>query len=262
MRTALELFVGERFSDIVQNMDDLELLRMFSVDLAMDRLRIRALDKAIEAQEIEIGRLKRRFYLPSLGGMARYERRLEEDRPTPDLPPGFPDIIPEPGPDEWTVALQLTLPLFEGGRRTHELAQAEARLRGMRAELEMLRQTAEEEVRGSLDSLSHSYPNIVLTRRSAEAARRNLEVVSEQYARGALSIIDLLDAQTQAVAQEQAAAVAVYAMVSDLLQYQRSISWMGVVTSDRERADFRQRLERYLSARGSPPEPGGVAHVP
>ena len=252
--TARTLFLGESFLALVGNLDELDRLADFSAELAMDRLRIRALGRMIEAQRIEVDRLKRRFHLPSVGGMARYERRLDEERLPPTLPPGLSDFLPESGRNEWTVGLKLSLPLFEGGLRVHELGRAEADLRRLKAELALLRRAAETEVRNQLSALYHSYPNIELRERSAETAREHLDVIREKYARGAVSILELLDAQTQAITQGQAASAALYAMVSDLLRYHRAIGWMGLVPSSEDREEFRRRLEAHFANR---PPTGG-----
>lgn len=246
---AIELFLGEKFIRLVENMESFDRLRAFSIDVAMERLRIRSMEKHLEAQKIEVDRLGRRFYLPTVGGSAHYERRLSENRPSADipLPGGISGFDLDPGRDDWTLGIKISFPLFEGGRRVKELSAARAELKGLRAELDRFKQISEQEVRDQLDALYHSYPNINLTRVSAETARENLNVVREKYARGAVSIIDLLDAQTQAIAREQAASVAVFAMVSDLLRYQRAISWMGMLPNQKEKADFRQKLENFLS---------------
>jgi outer membrane protein len=244
-QTAFDSLIDARFADVLQQRNEFERLRAFSIDLAMERMRIRAMAKQIEAQRIEIGRLQRRYYLPRLGATARYERRLSEDRTTLPPIPGLPldQIDLDPGRDDWMIGIRLSIPLFEGGRRGHELAGANAELERLRYDLAYLEHTAEEEVRNQLNALLHSYPNIHLTRISAQAARQNYEVVSEKYARGAVSIIDLLDAQTQVITRDQAAAVAVFEMVSDLLQYLRSISWMGMFQDIDERNAFMKKLD-------------------
>ncbi len=247
---AIELFLGEKFINLVQNMESFDRLSAFSIDVAMERLRIRSMEMHIEAQKIEVGRLERRFYLPKVGGSAHYERRLSEDRPAADipLPGGISGFDLDPGRDDWSLGIKISFPLFEGGRRVKELSAAKAELKGLRAELDRFKQISEQEVRDQLNALYYSYPNIKLTRVSAEMARENLNVVRDKYARGAVSILDLLDAQTQAIAREQAASVAVFAMVSDLLRYQRAISWMGILRTQEEKADFREKMEKFLSS--------------
>jgi outer membrane protein len=244
-QTAFSRLIDAQFADILQQRNEFERLRAFSIDLAMERLRIRAMAKQIEAQRIEIGRLQRRYYLPRLGASARYERRLSEDRTTLPPIPGLPldQIDLDPGGDDWMIGIRLSIPLFEGGRRRYELAGAKAELERLRYDLAYLEHTTEEEVRNQLNALLHSYPNIHLTRISAQAARENYEVVSEKYARGVVSIIDLLDAQAQVITRDQATAVAVFEMVADLLRYLRSISWVGMFQDIDERNAFMKKLD-------------------
>ena len=48
-----------------------------------------------------------------------------------------------------------------------------------------------------------AFSNIFIDRRAATASENNLKLLTEQYTRGVVSIIDLLDAQTQFVQTQQ-----------------------------------------------------------
>ena len=61
-------------------------------------------------------------------------------------------------------------------------------------------------------------------RKSADAAARTLELVQDSYARGAASILDLLDAQNNALTSELAAVTAVYDFLDDWAEVQRSVA--------------------------------------
>jgi outer membrane protein TolC len=126
-----------------------------------------------------------------------------------------------------------------------------------RSELERLlqtreraRQLIEQQTLLTTAAIDSSQPNIQLRRRAAASARKNLDIIRDKYARGAASIIELLDAQNQTFAQDQAAAVAGYEFLQDLIDFQRSLSWFEKFGSEESRAAWVRRLKAYLAERG------------
>ena len=98
-------------------------------------------------------------------------------------------------------------------------------------------------------------PQQALAEGSAEAARRNLELVSDSYERGVVSIVDLLDAQNAALVSDQVAANAVFDFLIDLMEVQRSAVNFDFFLSAADRAAWFQRLERAFAE----PEPTGAS---
>jgi outer membrane protein TolC len=251
-------FLGGALTRVVDDMQALARLRDFSLETAMKRDRIQALEQGIEARRMALGMHRRSFFVPRLGAGLEYEQELsrqEAEARTISLP-GQPPL-PLPGSKEayqetWSARVTLSLPLFSGGARAHEMSLARIRLGRLNAEREAFGQMIREEVDTSLDRLLHSWPDIELRRRAADNAARNLDLVREKYAQGTVPILVLLDAQNQALAQEQAAVLAVYAYLGDLLRYQRAIDWMQVARTSRERLEFARKLKESLS--GAAPE--------
>ncbi len=242
-------FLDGRLVHAVRDAHDLERAREFSRRVALERYSIKSLEKRIQAQELALEQNERSFYLPKLGASLQYDHLLDAQRSgTEDaLQPAY-----RAEEDTWGVGLQLTLPLFEGGGRVQATKLAKTKLGTLRAQLDKLRQVTEEEVLLRVNDLRHSWPNIELTASAAENARRNLSVVRDKYTRGKASILDLLDAQNQAITQEQNAVIAVYTYVADMLRYQRAISWMQVDRTPGEREAFVQAMEQALGKADRP----------
>jgi outer membrane protein TolC len=136
-----------------------------------------------------------------------------------------------------------SLPLFVGTDRVFELRQARASLALATDTKTQLAQLLEQRARSALQALRGSYPAIELNRSAAESSMRNLEIVRDKYASGRASIIDLLDAQSQAFRLKQQAAIAVYDYLGDLLEFQRSISFFEMFASAASRSELVTRLE-------------------
>ena len=119
----------------------------------------------------------------------------------------------------------------------------------LRTERAIIAQRLEQDVRSSLHQAGFSYANINLTRDAAEASARNLELVTDLYQRGAADIIQLVDAQNQALGAALAAANALYNFLIDALRVQRASGSFALEGTEEERDDFIRRLDAFAAQR-------------
>ena len=104
-------------------------------------------------------------------------------------------------------------------------------------------------MRDSVYDVAASRLAITLLRRAAEAARNNLDLVADTYTQGRVSLVDLIDAQTNALNAEQGAADAVNDYLLDLMRVERAMGQFMFFGSDEERETWIQELEMYASER-------------
>ena len=119
----------------------------------------------------------------------------------------------------------------------------------MATERAVIAQRLEQNVRAALHQAGFSYANINLTRDAAEASARNLELVTDLYQRGAADIIQLVDAQNQALGAALAAANAMYDFLIDALRVQRASGSFSLEGSQEVRDDFLRRLDAFAAKR-------------
>jgi hypothetical protein len=113
----------------------------------------------------------------------------------------------------------------------------------------IIAQRLEQDVRSALHQAGFSYANIDLTSDAAEAASRNLELVTDLYLRGAADIIQLVDAQNQALGAALAAANALYDFLIDALRVQRAAGAFSLEGTQEERDDFVERIDAFAAKR-------------
>lgn len=155
-------------------------------------------------------------------------------------------VVPEQKDFYWTVALNLSFDLFDGGAKFAELEKSEIELSKLQIEKESLENIIEQNIRGSLHQSGSSYAGIEEANKSSEAANKNLELVVEAYSTGAASIVDLIDAQNSALVANQLAVDAVYDFLIDLLRVERSMGKFYYSLDETERQSFLERLEVYI----------------
>lgn len=207
-----------------------------------------AIDAQIAAQARYRTATTRVLFVPDVVLFGDVLHRFWDDGAGSEFPSGFP----APKDTRWNVGVQLSLPLFAGGSRLSERSVAGAELERLRIERQDTAQRVEQRMRSALHQLGASRAGMKHTRDAADAALQTLDVVTELYSRGAISIIDLLDAQNNAFIANLEAADAVYDFLLDLMEAERALGVIQFFASDETRAGFYQRLDAYYRAHGSP----------
>lgn len=248
-------FLGDRFFNLVRTEADLAALLAFSVEQALKNSPgLKALDKAVEAQEIAVRKAVRKYYLPSASARFTYNDIVDQDF----TGAGFEDVVPGPGgqipsmrdiDEEWSFGVGLSYPIFQGGARKVQVEKARADLVRLEETRIRARQLIEQRVQLAMYALRSSQPSIRLSRFAADRAQKNLDVIQEKYAEGTVSILDLLDAQNQAFLQQQSAAIAEQEYLTDLMEYQRAISWYEFEKTPEQQSEWLNKFEAFREER-------------
>ena len=103
-----------------------------------------------------------------------------------------------------------------------------------------------------LHRTASSWPAIDLSREAQAAADENLANVTEAYARGAVSVTDLIDAQETALIAGLSASDAKYGFVTDFVQVLRSMGEFEILLDPASREAWYARVETWF--REHPPQ--------
>lgn len=232
-----------------QLMHNPKYLRAFNSFAIEEGLRLapelKFLDAEIAAQERIIVRAKREYWLPDFtveGNVDQVFSDSGEGQRNQDAT-GLDDT-------DWSVGVFARLPLFEGGRKTATLRKSRELLLQLKTERMATAERIGQRILAASNNTRASYPSINLSREAAEAARRNLQLVTESYVQGIKSIIDLLDAQNQALISDLDAANAVYNFLIDLMGVQRSIGEFVIFKPKAEQQAWMDRARGFLNSDG------------
>lgn len=216
-------------------------------------------DTAIAAQERALTAAKRSFWTPTVGLQAGLDQRLVEDGAGSDagslFSPGAGLLLPTQDDTFWSLAVNVSLPLWTGGSRVADRIRAEEELHRLQLERDSAAERIEQRIRTALEAARASGAGIDLSKRSAEAARANFELVEDAYTRGAVTILDLLDAQETALVADQAAANAVYDFLIDLMEVQRASNRLDFFQSVQGRRELLEQLDAWFRQHGVDPRP-------
>lgn len=228
---------------------------------------LRQLGAVIDAQERLLTSSRLGYFLPSISAFGTYANRFYASEiaspfQLPSLssapPPGtageaflyqllgsFSPVLP--ADRNWSVGIQLSLNIFNGFTSKASTDQAAYTLQRYRLQKKSLTDRVALLIRADMERVKASHFAIQQAELEQSAARRTLEIVMESYSRGAVSILNLLDAQNSALRADQVASNAVYDFMVDYVSLQGSIGEFDVLMTAGEREDLLQRLKDFMA---------------
>jgi outer membrane protein len=202
-----------------------------------------SLNSAIEAQQRALASAKNSYWAPTLALQAEYSSLFSKGGAGSTFDTQYDD-------ENWNVALNLSFPLFSGGSKYADRRKASEELEQMQIQYEAIAEKIEQRIRSSLYIVGATFASIRELTLSAEAAAKSLKVVQDAYARGAVSILDLLDAQNAALVSQELAENAVFDFTIDLMAVERAAGKFYLQLSEEEAQQYLQRLEAFYVEKG------------
>jgi len=235
----------------INNPKSFQVFRDFVVKKGLDQSpELMAIDEQIEAQKIIYEYAKRSYWSPDIsvqGNVGNTFSRSGEgsDFNSASLPPSLSPYFQGPEDTYWSVALNITIPLYEGGAKSAlkiKSLETENQLKFFRNQIE---NKIAENIRLTLHEAGVSFPAIKLSRLSASSSKKNLDLVVDAYSKGAVSIVDLLDAQNNSLVAKTMAENAVYDFFMDFISTERAAGWFSILMNPQQRQALLQEFEAF-----------------
>jgi outer membrane protein len=213
----------------------------YAVDAALANApEIAQANSVLDARKRQLTSAGRAYYIPDIALAASGSSFTEKSGAGSEAMVGAPDD------ESWNVTLQATLPIFTGGLRGAERSQARHELRASEADRASAIDGIEARTRVYLHRTASSWPAIDLSREAAAAADENLTNVSEAYARGAVTVTDLIDAQETALSAGLGATDAKYGFMIDFVNVLRSMGDFEILLDPASREAWYGRVEKWF----------------
>ncbi len=230
-------FLEGKLDPVYDNTSSWDKFRKFVVRFAVDNApEIKALDKTIEAQDIQVGQRTRRWFLPVFSINLGYNYELYR---TPEMS--------NVDKYNYTFDVRASYPIFNGLERLYAVQREKTVLTGFEREHQLVSDLVERRTRTAMRRVESSFPTIKLYNSAAKNAKQNLDLVQDKYAQGIVNVTDLLEAQNQSLNSNLNAAAAQYTFLIDLVDFQRAISWFEDDKSEEAREAFLEKVEAAVS---------------
>ena len=106
-----------------------------------------------------------------------------------------------------------------------------------------------------LARITSSYPSVALSREAAVAARDNYDKVTDAYARGLVSVTDLISAQDASLSSDLAQAQAIFTFLIDFADTLRVSNNFDLLLDPRSRASWYDTVDAWFRDHGMPLPP-------
>ncbi len=178
-------------------------------------------------------KLKR--FVPSIALTAQGEREIDR---------AGVGATPNPYEDSWYIGANLSLPLFNGGAVSVDIAQVNSTIRTLQLQKKQIEQSIELRVRAATLEAMQTMVNLNSSKEAASLANKSLRLVQDSYAKGSGSIAELYDAQNETLTAEISALNAVYEFIVAMLSIERAI---GKFSIKQTTADQQKLLEKVTT---------------
>ena len=218
-----------------------DFLTDFVVEQALDVApELQQLDAQHAAKEREVSNLARATWLPDFVLSGQSLGNLHNSGVGSDQ---FDDS------GNWLVGVTATLPLVSGGGLRADRRRAQLELEQIDRLRQSTRMKIEQRVRSGVHQASASFAFIALSDQAARASSANLDLVTDAYAKGVVSVIDLLDAQNASLQADEASANAAFDFLVDMMEVQRASGVFDLLNPPAEREARARQLRDYVDRR-------------
>jgi outer membrane protein TolC len=212
-------------------------------EAALNSPEIRQLDANIASLERRLTSFKLKRFVPAVSLNSEAQRVFSRDGAGSDVAGVDPDN------ESWSVGLNLSIPLFEGGATSHNISQTKIEIQKLQDQRTQLLQSLELGVRAAVLDLVTKGVTLRSSRKSAGFAEKSLALVQDSYAQGKVSIVDLVDAQNSSLNSNLTALNSVYEFMTSLLETERSVGRFTLLTTPAEQEEYSKRLQIFLNER-------------
>lgn len=238
----LSILTDARFQSYVTNQIHwLAFQDFYKAEAITNAPELKSYDAQLRATERNILAQQRGHYIPDVSLKVQAGRNLSQSGA------GALDTMSK---DSWTVSVGARLPIDISGKRRKNITRSELQ----KEQLSLTHQATEQQIVSNtgkaLFTIGSSYPNIQLSKQAAKAAEESLALVQDAYAKGAVSISELLDAQNNALNANLAAVNAEYRFLQDYMILMRAAGDFKPILNGRYSSDWFSRLHQFFKEKG------------
>jgi outer membrane protein len=205
---------------------------------------VKRVAELIAGQQRAVTSARRAFYIPDLVAIATASDQFSRGGA------GSERTASTPGNTAWFVGIQAKLPIFSGGALEARLSESRHQLRQFDTQRDATVDAVDARARSVLARITSSYPAIALSREAAAAAHENYTQAAEAYARGVISITDLISAQDASLNAELSQAQATFTFLIDFADTLRVSNSFAVLLDPQTREPWYDTVDTWFRTRG------------
>jgi outer membrane protein TolC len=263
------LFISnKKLQSYLEDPLSLAILTEYMVKEGLDRAHeLHQMDAVIQAQQRALTSSRNAFIMPTIGAFVRYDNNFykssqprpfqlsEIPAPPAGLDPNVPLYLGQlfsavtpalPDRHDWTIGIQFSFNLFSGLSKLVNEQKAREQLKQYQLQRQATTNRVALRIRTEMQNAKSTYFAIEQTRLRLEAARKTIDLVTDAYSRGAVSILNLLDAQNAQLYANQLTIHAYYDFMITYFQLQRAMGQFDMLMTPEKQDEFLQKLIQFM----------------
>lgn len=209
---------------------------------------LKSLQYNIEAVERNLRLNSSGRFLPTLALQGQYNRTFSRSGAGSTVPAGSTQLD-----DSYNAGLNLSIPILNQNRTNIERQSSIIQKDQLNINRENTMLGIDGNIRTGVLNVVNQIANIELSQVSEKAANESLELTQVSYTSGAVSIIQLIDAQNNYLNAQLASTNAVYNFLINSLQLERFLGYYFLLRSNEENSAFTQRFLEFMNIRNNGP---------
>lgn len=235
---------NEGFLDILESPVKIQEFTQFFISQNIDDIpEIKSIDFLIEGKEREYKTAARRRFTPSVALEANAAWDMKDPWGENDDNKGKEDY--------WQLGVGFELPIYSGGDIEYEKKQVSSELKSLESNKEAIAEEFGIIISSRITELSVGYETLKNAKMSTFASEKNLELVRDNYAKGTVSITNLLDAQRDAVTSKEEEVIATYRFLITLLDLERTVGSYYFNSNNSFKLSVDNKIQRINSTGGT-----------
>ncbi len=241
-----EIFTELDLEKLSNFLDDISFREIFIRFLVQEAIKespeLKALNKQLEVAQASVRLANTGRFIPDVALQGQYNYTFSRSGEGSTYPTGF--IAPPDG--YYTVGLSFSLPIFQQNKQNINLQIAKITSTQIELLIEQTERNIERQVENNALDALNQISNLQLSEISLESAAENLDLIQTSYSNGAVSIIQLIDAQTNLLNAQISNNNALYNFMLSVLRLERSLGYFFFEKDVSERDAFKNRMEAFL----------------
>ena len=238
----LNILSNERFEKYVGNQIQWQAFQEFyQLEALKNSPELKSFDSLVEVNAREILSNQRGHYIPDVSLVAQAGRNINQS--------GL-GALTDIEKNSWSVGVQASLSFDLSGQRRDTTSRKQLEKKQLELQQKSTAQRIITVTGQALFNVGSSYPSIELSHASADAALESLALVRSAYAKGNVSISELLDAQNNALSARLQAADAEYAFLQDYIGLMRAAGDFKPLLDGQYSNQWFDRLIQHFRSKG------------
>ncbi len=238
--TIFSIYSANSIEKYIDNQKSLDIFTRFFIGQCINNsYEIKGLNEKKLSYERSVISLKRKYYLPTVSFLATQDHVFTRNGSGADVAGSNPVDSP------WSAGVYLDFPFYEGGSKLIDIKKTNVEISRIQKQKLILAQDIEKSARIALSDAMVKMINLELSKQASAYAKQNLELVHDSYAKGTVSVVELADAQNNALTGELSAISSIYDYLISLFTMEKVYGKFSLLMPADSKKRITNKFEEY-----------------